>query len=109
MICHSGCTQFVSVQLTIINKIKFLKDKIKACHTLVMQDTLKKMKRVLRRLGHISPENVVQTKGRVACEINTADELLCTELIFNGVFNDVDPAQAVRCNPFVMMEIANMR
>ena len=35
-------------------------------------------------------------QGRVAAEINTADELLTTELIFNGVFNDLTPAQCVR-------------
>jgi ATP-dependent RNA helicase DOB1 len=78
-----------------MEQCKFLKEKIKACHTLVMKETLRKMKRVLRRLGQIDADNVVQTKGRVACEINTADELLCTELIFNGVFNDLDAAQAV--------------
>jgi ATP-dependent RNA helicase DOB1 len=60
-----------------------------------MRDTLKKMKRVLRRLGLIDASNVVQTKGRVACEVNTADELLVTELIFNGVFNDLNAGQAV--------------
>uniref|UniRef100_H2ZE12 RNA helicase n=1 Tax=Ciona savignyi TaxID=51511 RepID=H2ZE12_CIOSA len=31
--------------------------------------------------------------GRVACEISAADELLLTELIFNGVFNNLTPAQ----------------
>lgn len=59
-----------------------------------MKDTMQKMKRLLRRLGHINAENVVQLKGRVACEVNTADELLVTELIFNGVFNDLNSAQS---------------
>jgi ATP-dependent RNA helicase DOB1 len=36
------------------------------------------MKRVLRRLGHTNSENLIQTKGRVAAEINAADELLLT-------------------------------
>ena len=31
--------------------------------------------------------------GRVACEISAADELLLTELVFNGVFNTLSPAQ----------------
>jgi len=59
-----------------------------------MKDTLRKMKRVLRRLGLVSADNVVTLKGRVACEVNTADELLVTELIFTGAFNDLDYAQA---------------
>ena len=36
-----------------------------------------------------------QEKGRVACEINSADELLITELIYDGVFIDLDPKQCV--------------
>jgi len=32
-------------------------------------------------------------KGRVACEISTGDELLLTELIFNGAFNTLLPEQ----------------
>ena len=45
---------------------------------------------MLRRLGHIDGEDVVQLKGRAACELDTADELLATELMFNGVFQNLD-------------------
>ena len=58
-----------------------------------MKDTLRKMKRVLRRLDYVDERGVVQLKGRVACEVNTADELLVTELIFAGAFNELDEAQ----------------
>lgn len=34
-------------------------------------------------------------KGRVACEISTGDELLITEMIFNGAFNDLTVEQSV--------------
>ncbi|KIK63893.1 hypothetical protein GYMLUDRAFT_241127 [Collybiopsis luxurians FD-317 M1] len=34
---------------------------------------------------------IVETKGRVACEISSGDELLLTELIFNGTFNTLAP------------------
>ncbi len=48
----------------------------------------------------------LQMKGRVACEVNTADELLVTELIFNGVFNDLDAAQSVclDCHKLCLLE-----
>ena len=52
------------------------------------------MKTVLRRLGHTNQDNVVQLKGRVAAELSTCDELLLTELILGGVFNDLEPAVA---------------
>lgn len=40
--------------------------------------------RVLKKLGHIDADGVVQLKGRAACLIDTGDELLVTELMFNG-------------------------
>jgi ATP-dependent RNA helicase DOB1 len=75
-------------------RCRALRERIRRCRALSMRDTLKAMKRVLRRLGHVDAQHVVQVKGRVACEVNTADELLVTELIFNGVFNALDAAQA---------------
>jgi len=70
-----------------------------------MKQTLKSMKRVLRRLGHTTADNVIDLKGRVACEISTGDELLATELIFSGVFNDLTPEQiAALCSCLVFEE-----
>lgn len=34
-------------------------------------------------------------KGRVACEITTADEFILTELLFDGFFSNLDPAESV--------------
>lgn len=48
------------------------------------RDELKNRSRVLKRLGHIDADGVVQLKGRAACLIDTGDELLVTELMFNG-------------------------
>ncbi|CBK21972.2 uncharacterized protein [Blastocystis hominis] len=62
---------------------------------LVLSETLGKMKRVLRRLGYIDEMDVVQAKGRIACEINSADELLLTELIYDGLFIELTPVQCV--------------
>jgi ATP-dependent RNA helicase DOB1 len=39
----------------------------RACQTIVMKEELKKMKRVLRQLGHVDANGVIQTKGRTAC------------------------------------------
>lgn len=55
---------------------------------------------LLRSLGYIDSENVVQLKGHTACTINTASnssfgELLVTELIYDGVLTPLDPAEAV--------------
>lgn len=45
---------------------------------------------VLRKLGHINEDGVVTLKGRAACELDTADELLSSELLLNGVFSALD-------------------
>ena len=50
------------------------------------RDELKNRSRVLKKLGHIDADGVVQLKGRAACLIDTGDELLVTELMFNGEF-----------------------
>ena len=60
---------------------------------------------VLRRLGHIDTQGVVQLKGRAACGIDTADELVATELMFNGVFGALSPpVVAALCSCFIPTE-----
>ena len=81
-------------QLELEETARGLQSRIDRARSLVMKEQLRHMKRVLRRLGLVDAEGVVTLKGRVACEVNTADELLVTELIFNGVFNDLDARQA---------------
>ena len=49
------------------------------------------MKKVLRRLEFINKENNVNQKGQVACLISSSDEILLTEMLYNGSFNEIDP------------------
>lgn len=86
-------------------KIKETELKIAAVQSNIQLDDLKRRKRVLRRLGFISTDDIVELKGKVACEISTGDELLLTELIFNGTFTDLTPAQcAALLSCFVFQE-----
>ena len=57
---------------------------------------LKCMKRVLRRMGYSTAADVIEVKGRIACELSSADELLLTEMMFNGMFNEMSPEQVIR-------------
>lgn len=34
-------------------------------------------------------------QGRVACEVNSGDELVATEVIFAGVLSELEPEEAV--------------
>ncbi|KAK3287810.1 hypothetical protein CYMTET_4696, partial [Cymbomonas tetramitiformis] len=63
---------------------------------LSFREELKNRSKVLKKLGHISEDGITVTlKGRAACEIDTADELLVTELLFNNAFAQLDSPQLV--------------
>ena len=46
-------------------------------------------------MGHVDASGVIQLKGRTACEINTANELVATELTFGGIFAEFSVEQTV--------------
>nr|CAI5851657.1 unnamed protein product [Callosobruchus analis] len=75
-------------------ELNIAKQKLLDAKSVLQMDELKCRKRVLRRLGYCSDTDVIQLKGRVACELSSADELLITEMVFNGVFTNLSPAQA---------------
>ncbi|KAG0156880.1 hypothetical protein PDIDSM_4062 [Penicillium digitatum] len=79
------------VDLTV--KIKAIKKQIAEAMSILQLDELKCRKRVLRRFGFINEAEVVQLKARVACEISTGDELMLSELLFNGFFNNLTAEQ----------------
>ncbi|SCU89041.1 LAFA_0E15874g1_1 [Lachancea sp. 'fantastica'] len=78
----------------LINEVKKLTKQISEAQAVIQLDDLRRRKRVLRRLGFSTQSDVIELKGRVACEISSGDELLLTELIFNGNFNELTPEQA---------------
>ena len=79
----------------LLEQSKAVREEARSFQKLAMKEDLKKMKKVLKKLGHVDANGVIQTKGRTACEVNTADELVVVELIFTGVFNDLSVEQSV--------------
>jgi ATP-dependent RNA helicase DOB1 len=54
--------------------------------------------------------SLIKLTSRVACEISSADELLLTEMIFQGAFNDLTPEQcAALLSCFVLQEKVEVR
>lgn len=47
----------------------------------------------MRRLDMIDKNDVPQLKGKVAAGLSAADEILTIELIFNGIFQELNPPQ----------------
>ncbi|XP_024023551.1 DExH-box ATP-dependent RNA helicase DExH9 [Morus notabilis] len=76
-------------------KIKSIKKTMRSSSALAFKDELKARKRVLRRLRYVTSDDVLELKGKVACEISSADELTLTELMFNGVLKDIKVEEMV--------------
>lgn len=77
----------------LVQESKEIKAKLAKVHAVMQLDELRSRKRVLRQLEFTSANDVVELKGRVACEISSGDELVLTEMIFNGTFTDLTPEQ----------------
>jgi len=64
---------------------------------------------VLKKLKYIDDNGVLSAKGTCATSFETIDELLLTELIFDGFFNDLDEMESiVSLTPFAT-EMCNIR
>ncbi|KAH8816828.1 NUC185 domain-containing protein [Xylogone sp. PMI_703] len=64
---------------------------------------------VLKDLDFIDDASRVQLKGKVACEIHSADELVLTELILDNVLAAYEPAEIVALlSAFVFQEKTDM-
>jgi len=78
-----------------------LREKVETLQHLLSNESLQlfpdflQRKAVLQRLGYIDEHETVAVKGRVACEVNTCDELIVTEMVFEGILNDLTPEECV--------------
>jgi len=91
----SNCLEMYREKLVTENEIKEIKGKLRSTDNVILQDNLKAMKRVLRRLGYLTKDNVVDVKGRVAADVNTSEGLVLTEMLFSGFFTDLTSDQIV--------------
>jgi len=73
--------------------VNFLALQIQQGQKMVLDDDLKSMKRAMRRLSLLNKDDIVEMKGWVAGQISACDEVLLTELIFSGFFNDLSPSE----------------
>eukprot|EP00474_Spongospora_subterranea_P000599 CRZ01057.1 hypothetical protein [Spongospora subterranea] len=73
--------------------LKELRFRISDSNIMLISDMRQRME-VLTQINYVAPDRSLLIKGRVACEINTCDCLIVTELIFENVFAEIDPAEA---------------
>uniref|UniRef100_A0A0N5A2L5 Superkiller viralicidic activity 2-like 2 n=1 Tax=Parastrongyloides trichosuri TaxID=131310 RepID=A0A0N5A2L5_PARTI len=90
-----------------IEDAKEAMEKFKKAKSLLLEEELHKRVKVLRQMDFCSEDGIITLKGRVACEISAADELVLTEMIFGGVFANLDFKQtAALLSCFVFQEKA---
>ncbi|EEC50651.1 predicted protein [Phaeodactylum tricornutum CCAP 1055/1] len=84
-----------------VERKESLRSKVNTLRHLLSNESLQlfpdflQRKAVLRKLGYIDEKETVSIKGRVACETNTCEELIVTELVFEGLLNELDPEEIV--------------
>lgn len=61
----------------------------RASQSVAMKEELRKMKQLLRRMDYIDRDGVLAMKGRFSCELSTGDEIVLTNMVFDGCFNDL--------------------
>lgn len=84
------------------NGVRRANDKIEAINTLESSKSMslfpdfKQRLSVLKLLGYVDKDAVnITLKGRVACELNTCDELLGAEILFSNLLDPLNPPEAV--------------
>ncbi|KAK9280712.1 hypothetical protein L1049_014410 [Liquidambar formosana] len=97
--CH-GCVK-LEEHIKLAKEVKRHKEEVNALKFEMSDEALQQMPDfqgridVLKEIGCIDADLVVQIKGRVACEMNSGEELICTECLFENQLDDLEPEEAV--------------
>ncbi|MCL7049423.1 hypothetical protein MKW94_018400 [Papaver nudicaule] len=97
--CH-GCSKFKE-HLAIVKESHTHKEEVNKLKFQLSDEALQQMPDfqgridVLKAVGCIDDDLVVQIKGRVACEMNSGEELISTECLFENQLDELEPEEAV--------------
>lgn len=75
-------------------QVRLSREEVKKAREGQFTEELKARERVLRRMQYMDGEGTITAKGRIACEIQAADEILLTEMLLSGVFRTLQPPDA---------------
>ncbi|AQK68640.1 DExH-box ATP-dependent RNA helicase DExH11 [Zea mays] len=97
--CH-GCIK-LKEHISLMREQKMYKDQLNELKFQMSDEALQQMPEfqgridVLKVIHYIDSDLVVQLKGRVACEMNSGEELISTECLFENQLDDLEPEEAV--------------
>lgn len=84
-----------------VDRKETLRSRVMALRHLLSNESLQlfpdflQRKALLQHLGYIDENDTVCLKGRVACEVNTCEGLIVTEMVFEGMLNELEPTEIV--------------
>jgi len=99
--CQSHGHRTLTKYYALLERIHTLEKRVQSLSHLLSNEALQLFpdfvhrKAVLTTLGYLDEAEAVAVKGRVACEVNTCEELIVTEMVFEGILNDLDPTEIV--------------
>ena len=99
--CRSHGHRTLTKYYALLERIHTLEKRVQSLSHLLSNEALQLFpdflhrKAVLTTLGYLDESEAVAVKGRVACEVNTCEELIVTEMVFEGILNDLDPTEIV--------------
>lgn len=97
--CH-GCIK-LKEHMALMKEQKVYKDQMNELKYQMSDEALQQMPEfqgridVLKEIHYIDSDLVVQLKGRVSCEMNSGEELISTECLFENQLDDLEPEEAV--------------
>ncbi len=98
---------------TLVERKHKLQERVDALSHLLSNESLQlfpdflQRKAVLRTLGYLDENETVCVKGRVACEVNSCEELIVTEMVFEGILNELEPPEIVAALSALLWEQKN--
>ena len=99
--CQSHSHPNLASQYIVVERKEVLRARVKQLQHVLSNESLSlfpdflQRKTVLRTIGYVDANDTVCMKGRVACEVNTCESVIATELIFEGILNELEPAEIV--------------
>ena len=94
----------IRIFLKLGKKVRRLLEANQNEHDMVLKREVNGMKKVLQRLEFFDKEEVLTAKGKVASRVFGADELLLTQLMFEGHLSDLTSKQTTVLLSFVVNE-----
>jgi antiviral helicase SKI2 len=85
----------------VVDRREVLRSRVSTLRKLLSNESLQlfpdflQRKALLQSLGYVDENDTVCLKGRVACEVNTCEGLIVTEMVFGGLLSELEPTEIV--------------